>query len=153
MTTAGWADLSAWQVDRKSATPLFRQIYLQIRSAIVSRRLAPGLRLPSTRGLASRLRVARASVISAYEQLLAEGYVVGRARSGTFISSDLPSEPEVPRRAGAARATRPPVSARFRAFENVRSFTAESDAAPFNMGRTRIDERTAETWRKLTTQA
>src|SRR5215472_15293263 len=88
MPTAGWADLYAWQVDRRSATPLFQQIYLQIRSAIASRTLAPGLRLPSTRGLASRLQVARASVISAYEQLLAEGYIVGRARSGTFISSD-----------------------------------------------------------------
>src|SRR5262249_29880318 len=111
MATAGWADLYAWQVDRTSATPLFQQIYLQIRSAIVARTLSPGLRLPSTRGLASRLRVARASVISAYEQLLAEGYIVGRARSGTFISSELPgSEPRVARRMVAARATRPPVS-------------------------------------------
>src|SRR5262245_6201436 len=154
MTTAGWADLYGWQVDRTNATPLFQQIYLQIRSAIISRTLAPGLRLPSTRGLASRLRVARASVISAYEQLLAEGYIAGRARSGTFISSDLPtSEPRVPRRAVVAPAARPPVSVRFEAFEHVRSFPAESDAAPFNMGRTRVDARTAETWRALTTRA
>jgi GntR family transcriptional regulator/MocR family aminotransferase len=154
MATAGWADLYAWQVDRTSATPLFQQIYLQIRSAIVSRTLAPGLRLPSTRGLASRLRVARASVISAYEQLLAEGYIVGRARSGTFISSELPAgEPRVARRMVAARAARLPVSVRFHAFERVRCFPAESDAVPFNMGRTRVDERTAEMWRKLTAQA
>ena len=154
MATAGWADLYGWQVDRTNATPLFQQIYLQIRSAIVSRTLAPGLRLPSTRGLASRLQVARASVISAYEQLLAEGYIVGRARSGTFISSDLPaSEPQVPRRGIAAQATRPSVAARFEAFERVRAFPAEADAVPFNMGRTRVDERTAATWRKLTTQA
>src|SRR5262249_27032788 len=154
MGTTGWADLYAWQVDRASATPLFRQIYLQIRSAIVSRTLAPGLRLPSTRGLASRLRVARTSVISAYEQLLAEGYIAGSARSGTFISSDLPaSEPRVPSRAVATRATRPPVSVRVEAFERVRSFTGEADAAPFNMGRTRVDGRTAETWRILTNRA
>src|SRR5215510_5419296 len=154
MATAGWADLYGWQVDRTNATPLFQQIYLQIRSAIVSRTLAPGLRLPSTRGLASRLQVARASVISAYEQLLAEGYIVGRARSGTFISSDLPaSEPQVPRRGIAAQATRPSVAARFEAFERVRAFPAEADAVPFNMGRTRVDERTAATWRKLTTRA
>jgi len=154
LATAGWADLYAWQVDRTSATPLFQQIYLQIRSAIASRTLAPGLRLPSTRGLASRLQVARASVISAYEQLLAEGYIVGRARSGTFISSDLPaSEAQVPRQKIAARATRPSVSVRFDVFEHVRAFPAEADAVPFNMGRTRVDERTAETWRKLTTQA
>src|SRR5215831_3082405 len=117
MAKVGWADLYGWQVDRTNATPLFQQIYLQMRSAIVSRTLAPGLRLPSTRGLASRLQVARASVISAYEQLLAEGYIVGRARSGTFISSDLPaSEPQVPRRAVVAPVARPPVSVRFEAF-------------------------------------
>ncbi len=59
----------------------------------------------------------------------------------------------MPRRVGAALRARPPVSVRFKALEQVRSFPAESDAAPFNMGRTRVDERTAETWRKLTTQA
>src|SRR5215470_10615480 len=91
MRTAQWADLYAWHVDRASTTPLFRQIYLQIRSAVVSRTLAPGLRLPSTRELASRLGVARASVVSAYEQLVAEGYITGRARSGTLVSADLPA--------------------------------------------------------------
>jgi len=155
MRGGGWADLYAWQVDRTSAVPLFRQVYLQIRSAIVSRTLAPGLRLPSSRELASRLEVARASVISAYDQLLAEGYVVGRARSGTFISSDLPT-PLKPRSAARAMPTRariPPVSARFQALERVRSFPSEPDAIPFNMGRTRLDARSVEAWRKLTHQA
>src|SRR5215475_6117636 len=49
MRGGGWADLYAWQVERTSAIPLFQQVYLQIRSAIVSRTLAPGLRLPSSR--------------------------------------------------------------------------------------------------------
>ena len=151
MRSAGWADLYAWQVDRASAIPLFRQVYLEIRSAIVSRTLAPGLRLPSTRDLASRLRIARASVVSAYEQLLAEGYVVGRTRSGTFISSDLPApiERRASTRVVAARGSVPAVSARFQAFERVRVFPAESDAAPFNMGRTRVDAGSVEAWRKL----
>src|SRR5262249_38331247 len=124
MRGGGWADLYAWQLDRMSAVPLFRQVYLQIRSAIVSQTLAPGLRLPSSRRLASRLEVPRASVISAYEQLLAEGYIVGKARSGTFISSDLPA-PVVPRAAArpSPGPTRMPlVSARFQALERVRSF-------------------------------
>jgi GntR family transcriptional regulator/MocR family aminotransferase len=155
MRTAGWADLYAWQVDRTNATPLFQQVYLQIRSAIASRTLTPGLRLPSTRELASRLRVARASVVSAYEQLLAEGYIVGRARSGTYISSDLPApiEPRSSTRVARPLAKVPPVSIRFQAFEGVRSFPGESDAGPFNMGRTRLDARSLETWRKLTQQA
>ncbi|HXJ84187.1 MAG TPA: PLP-dependent aminotransferase family protein [Candidatus Methylomirabilis sp.] len=154
MRGGGWADLYAWQLDRTSAIPLFRQVYLQIRSAIVSRALAPGLRLPSSRRLASRLEIARASVISAYEQLLAEGYIVGKARSGTFISSDLPAPIESRSAArGRPRLARLPlVSARFQAFERVRVFPAESDATPFNMGRTRLDARSIEAWRKLTSQ-
>ncbi len=151
MRTARWADLHTWDVDRGSATPLFRQIYLQIRSAIVSGRLSRGLRLPSTRELASRLGVARASVVFAYEQLLAEGYIAGKARSGTFISADLPAtigrSPSV--RVGRA-AGPPPRSTRFRALDRILRFPAEADAAPFNMGRTLVDERTVEAWRKLT---
>jgi GntR family transcriptional regulator/MocR family aminotransferase len=50
MRSPGWADLYAWQVDRASRTPLFQQIYLQLRTAIVSRTLAPGLRLPRPAG-------------------------------------------------------------------------------------------------------
>jgi len=46
--------------------------------------------LPSTRALASELAVARTSVVAAYEQLLAEGYVSGKIGSGTYISSELP---------------------------------------------------------------
>lgn len=154
MRGGGWADLYAWQVDRSSTIPLFRQVYLQIRSVIVSRTLAPGLRLPSSRGLASRLQVARASVVSAYEQLLDEGYIVGKARSGTFISADLPAqfEPGSGDRAKPALARIPSGSVRFRALERVRSFPSESDATPFNMGRTRLDARSIEAWRKLTHQ-
>jgi len=154
MRGGGWADLYTWQVDRTSAIPLFRQVYLQIRSAILSRTLGPGLRLPSSRGLASRLKVARASVVLAYEQLLDEGYIVGKARSGTFISSDLPApiEPRSTARVRPPRARIPSVSVGFQAFERVRSFPSASDATPFNMGRTRLDARSVEAWRKLTHQ-
>src|SRR5271155_4745305 len=91
---AGWAALYAWQVDRASAVPIFRQIYLELRAAILARRLAPGAKLPSTRALAAELGVARASIISAYEQLFAEGYLTGKIGSGTYISSDLPEPVE-----------------------------------------------------------
>ena len=63
---------------------------MEIRSAILARRLSPGTKLPSTRALAGRLGLARASIVSAYEQLLAEGYLTGKVGSGTYISSDLP---------------------------------------------------------------
>jgi len=56
---------------------------VQIRAAVLSRALAPGARLPATRALAAQLGAARASVVAAYDQLLAEGYIVGRVGSGT----------------------------------------------------------------------
>src|SRR5215475_9637657 len=89
MTSRGWADLYAWQLERGSRTPLTRQIYMQVRSAVLSGALCPGTRVPSSRAMASKLGVARASVVSAYEQLLAEGYVESRRGSGTFISTQL----------------------------------------------------------------
>src|SRR5436190_20534065 len=85
-----WADLYAFEVTRTEDTPLFRQVYLQLRSAILTRRLRPGTKLPSTRELASQLGVSRSAAVAAYEQLLAEGYTSGRHGSGTYISPDLP---------------------------------------------------------------
>jgi len=81
----GWAGLYAFEVTRGNDTPLFRQLYLQLRSAILSRRLRPGTKLPSTRELALQLGVSRSAAVAAYEQLLAEGYTSGRHGSGTYI--------------------------------------------------------------------
>src|SRR5438270_11839015 len=114
MTLRGWADLYAWQRDRASRTPLTRQIYIQVRSAVLSGALRPGTRVPSSRAMASRLGVARASVVLAYEQLLAEGYVESRHGSGTFIAGDLAGLAS--RRRGARRATRRAVPQRPQAF-------------------------------------
>ena len=147
---AGWAALYAWQVERDSATPIFRQVYLQMRAAILAQRLAPGAKLPSTRALAAELDVARASVISAYEQLLAEGYLAGRVGSGTYISSDLPEpvERRGPRRRKPASAAAP-LSAQARAFAALGAFAVEDENRPFTKARVLIDSRTIETWRKL----
>jgi GntR family transcriptional regulator / MocR family aminotransferase len=71
--------------------PLSRQIYLWFRLAILRRVMASGERLPSTRELAEQLHVSRTVVVLAYEQLLAEGFVVGRAGSGTYVADALSS--------------------------------------------------------------
>ena len=78
MRSRGWAELYDWRLDRDSATPVFRQIYAQVRAAVLARTLGPGTRLPSSRALAAQLGAARASLVAAYEQLLAEGYVFGQ---------------------------------------------------------------------------
>jgi GntR family transcriptional regulator/MocR family aminotransferase len=78
--------------DRGDAGPIYRQIYSAIRRSILSGEFASGLRLPASRLLAQQLGVARMTVINAYEQLLAEGYLEGRAGAGTYVASQLPEE-------------------------------------------------------------
>jgi GntR family transcriptional regulator / MocR family aminotransferase len=72
--------------------PLYRQIYEAISRGILDGRFAPGARLPSSRRLAADLGVSRITVMNAYDQLLAEGYIEGRHGSGTFVASKLPEE-------------------------------------------------------------
>jgi GntR family transcriptional regulator/MocR family aminotransferase len=78
-------------IDRKASRPLHQQIYDEYRSAILGGTLRPGQTVPSTRGLASELGVSRIPVLTAYAQLLAEGYFQSRVGSGTTISLALPS--------------------------------------------------------------
>src|SRR5581483_4564015 len=151
MPPSGWAELYAWHLDRASATPLTRQIYRQVRAGILSGGLGPGAKLPSTRDLARRLSVARVSVVAAYEQLHAEGYIVGRAGAGSFVSSDLTGL--VARRAQPRRARPRALPAAALAFTAFEPSTAQLERRPFNTGRTLVDARTVEVWRTLTHRA
>lgn len=69
--------------------PAYRQIYRGIRQAILDGRLGPGIRLPASRRLASDLGVARITVVQAYDQLTAEGYLDARRGAGTWVATDL----------------------------------------------------------------
>ena len=77
-------------VNRRLPAPLHRQIYDAWRTGILEGRFAPGDRMPSSRELAAALRVSRATVASAYDQLMAEGYLDTQHGSGTFVCGDLP---------------------------------------------------------------
>ena len=79
-------------LDAQSATPLYRQLYDSLRGAILAGQLAPGTRLQSSREMAAELKVSRNTVVNAYEQLLAEGYLEGQVGSGTYVSRALPEE-------------------------------------------------------------
>lgn len=72
--------------------PLYRQIYDSIRTAILSGSMPSGTRLPATRQMAQQLSVSRITVVGAFDQLLAEGYLEGRAGSGTFVAANLPED-------------------------------------------------------------
>ncbi len=80
----------ALTVDQSAEVPLYRQLEDQIRGAIWEARLRPGERLPASRQLARDLDIARNTVKAAYNQLIAEGYLVTSAGSGTRVAPDLP---------------------------------------------------------------
>lgn len=77
-------------IDRGDREPIQSQLARQIRALVLSGRLKPQAKLPSTRALSEELGVARATVIEAYEQLLSEGYLETRSGSGTRVASELP---------------------------------------------------------------
>jgi GntR family transcriptional regulator/MocR family aminotransferase len=77
-------------LDRSSGQPLYRQIERWIRHAIDGGRLPPGTRLPGVRTLARDLGVSVVPVITAYEQLGADGYLVTQVGLGTMVAPDPP---------------------------------------------------------------
>lgn len=82
--------LGTLALDGAAGVPLYRQLYDALRQAILDGRLHPGGRLPSTRMLAADLGVGRNTVLAAYEQLTAEGYLEGMVGAGTQVAAVLP---------------------------------------------------------------
>ncbi|KAB8191195.1 aminotransferase class I/II-fold pyridoxal phosphate-dependent enzyme [Nonomuraea phyllanthi] len=80
------------------------QIAAELRESIRGGRLTPGTRLPATRDLAADLQVSRGVVVEAYEQLVAEGFLVSKVGVGTRVTP----------KAAARPASRPKTSARHR---------------------------------------
>jgi GntR family transcriptional regulator/MocR family aminotransferase len=132
-------------VDRRHTAPLHRQIYEQWRAGILGGRFAPGDRMPSTRELAVALRVSRATVATAYDQLMAEGYLDTQHGSGTFVCRTLPDTPvaaatslqvknraaPAPARLSAFAARLAPVTTRFPATPRV--FNLSTDVPTFEL--------------------
>ncbi|MDB5058090.1 MAG: GntR family transcriptional regulator [Chloroflexi bacterium] len=80
------------RLDEHAGLPLHRQLYDQLRIAILEGRLAGGSRMPSTRALANQLGLSRNTVTSTYDQLLAEGYITARLGSGTYVCTAPPDD-------------------------------------------------------------
>ena len=77
---------------RAAETPAYRWVYAALRAEILEGRLRPGARLPSTRDLASQYRLSRGTIVTAFEQLKAEGYIEGNIGSGSYVSTILPEQ-------------------------------------------------------------
>lgn len=82
-------------LDDQSPLSLNRQICSQIRALILRGDLRAGHRLPSTRQLGKELGVARSTVLDAYDQLLAEGYLESRGGSGTSVAQGMRPQPQL----------------------------------------------------------
>jgi GntR family transcriptional regulator/MocR family aminotransferase len=129
--------LAAMPLARQGGTPLFRQLYLQLKEAILAGDIAASVRLPATRELASLLGVSRQTVLAAYEQLMAEGYLEGAVGKGTFVSASLPA-------AGRAETTEQPRDA---PPPLVRPLSARGEAMATAMARVRHHDGPLRTFR------
>src|SRR5688572_18087566 len=101
---------SSWSValdleghDRDKGTPTFLRIARAVSDDIKRGRLRAGEALPGTRTLAASLGVHRNTVLAAYRELTAEGWIACEEARGTFVSSQIPDV--APRRFAAAAAT------------------------------------------------
>ncbi|BDA68867.1 transcriptional regulator [Calothrix sp. PCC 7716] len=75
-----------------NSIPLHQQLYEQLRAYILTGKLPPGTRIPSTRAMAKSLNISRSTVTQSYEQLLSEGYLETIIGSGTYVCTQLPDD-------------------------------------------------------------
>jgi GntR family transcriptional regulator/MocR family aminotransferase len=131
---------------------LVRELHAQVKEAILSGRLAPGLRLPATRALAASLGVSRNTVIAVYDLLLGDAYLQALRGSGHQVALTLP-RPAARRGAAPARQARPAAGQR-RLAPSFRGLVAAPERAPplrhdFRVG---VPEKTSvhfDVWRRL----
>ncbi|QCO57921.1 PLP-dependent aminotransferase family protein (plasmid) [Pseudorhodobacter turbinis] len=81
---------------------LQQRIRQLVAQGIVEGRFRAGEKMPSSRGLATHLGVSRITVTLAYAELVASDYLTSRGRSGYFVSSSAPLQPEFEPRPQAA---------------------------------------------------
>jgi len=141
-------------LDNNAPLPLHRQLYEELRQAILTGRLLPRQRIPSTRILAKSLGISRTTVTLSYEQLLSEGYLQTAPGSGTFICAQLPDDLLQPASVELIhRASKLPIAlstygASLNRPELVR--VPQPDAAiSFHYGQPALDQFPIDLWRKL----
>lgn len=84
------SDLLLQRLAEQADDKLYKRLYNAIRISILDGSLKPSSRLPASRDLAKMLSLSRNTVLTVYEQLLAEGYLLARKGSGTFVADTLP---------------------------------------------------------------
>jgi GntR family transcriptional regulator/MocR family aminotransferase len=136
---------------RPARVPAQRWLHGALRDAILAGRLRPGARLPSTREMATSVRLARGTVVAAFEQLTAEGYLDASVGSGTYVSAVLPDDllHAVATSAGAPRATAAPRRSRFAVHLPVLAPFKTKPVRAFRAHIPAVDELPAGLWAQL----
>src|SRR5213596_40931 len=138
-------------IDRRASKPLYQQIYDSFRSRIIRGELRAGDLVPSSRELARESRISRLPVLTAYSQLLAEGYFESRVGAGTFIASSLPSRTNAQTAKyapGSSRKNRP-ISGRAAALPPYERPSWAESLGPFQVGQPDLHKFPIEIWLKL----
>ncbi len=145
------AALEMLALDRRSEEPLQRQLYAELRRAILDGRLVGGLLLPSTRALAADLGVARNTVVAVFEQLACEGYLEARVGEGTRVARVMPETMlEARRERHVVGVGAPPaLSRRGVAMSAVRRPVPPADRRAFQPGMPAVDLFPHEVWARL----
>ena len=142
-------------INRQKSETLFEQIYQKMREAILTRRLRVGTKLPATRLLAQGLKVSRNTVMSVYDQLIAEGYLNGKLGSGTFVAEEIPDNLLETRTQSIKNNTDSNslrnISKRGQVFDNLNFAFSSAPNKPraFQTGFSAIDEFPVEIWTRL----
>lgn len=106
------------QIDKTAATPVFVQLSNQLGQLIRAGVLAPGQRLPGTRQLASLLVLNRQTVVAAYDEGLAQGWLESRLGSGTYVAPHFPDIQPLPLQPNAPNPVAPATTPGY-AFESL----------------------------------
>jgi len=146
-SNAAPAGAALWttRLDRTSKIPLSRQLAAALREALGEGRIDAGARLPSSRALAAELGLARSTIVGVFEQLAAEGYIVGKPGSGYFAA--VPLGETIPQLRTDPAAPRP----LSRHGERLRGYRAPSRPTPlpFELGYAEVDTGFIATWKRL----
>jgi GntR family transcriptional regulator / MocR family aminotransferase len=142
--------------DPRSSEPLYRQLYEKLRHQILNGAFSAGQQIPSTRLLATDLDVSRNTVLNAIEQLIAEGYLEGEAKTGTFVTGVVPEEMTSVDRATTPRTDRARREPRWSQFgarlavPTPRPGPWEVLPVPFRPGISAFDRFPFDVWNRLT---
>lgn len=78
-------DMLLFQLEKNDTKPLYEQLYIGIKNAIIHKQIDVGAKLPSKRKLAEFLNISQTTIEIAYAQLLAEGFIMSKPRVGYFV--------------------------------------------------------------------